>query len=543
MSPVSRTPSRALQKPFHRIRCSASLLLLLLLLLTSAPRARAQQHALIPQPQALQYAEPTYNLSLNRFSLIQINPSYRDLLNPFVEQLQRDLPAAGVEQEAANIYLSIQPALGPEAYQIDTRPEEVSLRAGDAAGMFYGIQTLLQLLEGDQWTACTLRDAPRFAWRGMHLDVSRHFFTVAEIKRYIDLLALYKMNTFHWHLTDDQGWRIESKKYPLLTEVGAFRSETLIGRPSANMQYDGQRYGGFYTQAEVRELVAYAAARHITIVPEIEMPGHSLAALAAYPQYACTPGPFAVARSWGVFDDVYCAGKDATFDFLTDVLDEVMDLFPGSYLHIGGDECPKTRWSACAACQARMQAEGLADEHALQSYFIQRIERHVNARGRKIIGWDEILEGGLAPNAAVMSWRGTDGGIAAAQAGHYAVMSPGNPCYFDHYQAKPVENEPLAICCYNPLEAVYAYEPVPTALSEAEAAFILGAQGNVWTEYMPSFEQVTYMALPRMAALAEVLWTPPGQKDYPHFLQRLRRHSRELDALGYRYAPHFKKTD
>lgn len=526
----------------NRFSCLPSLLFSLLLLGLS-PTVAAQNPNLIPLPQQFSYAEPTYNLSLNRFSLIQINPNYRDLLNPFVEQLQRDLPVASGEQQTANIYLSIQPDLGPEAYQIDTRREEVSLHAGDAAGLFYGIQTLLQLLEGDRWQACSLRDAPRFAWRGMHLDVSRHFFSLPELKRYIDLLAMYKMNTFHWHLTDDQGWRIEIKKYPRLTEVGAFRSETLIGRPSAEMQYDGRPYGGFYTQAEVRELVAYAAARHITIVPEIEMPGHSLAALAAYPQFACTPGPFAVARSWGVFEDVYCAGKDATFDFLTDVLDEVMDLFPGPYLHIGGDECPKTRWNACAACGARMQAEGLADAHELQSYFIQRMERHVNARGRKIIGWDEILEGGLAPNAAVMSWRGTDGGIAAAQAGHYAVMSPGNPCYFDHYQAQPTADEPLAICCYNPLEAVYAYEPVPAALSATEATFILGAQGNVWTEYMPDFDQVTYMALPRMAALAEVLWTQPARRSYPDFLHRLRLHSRELDARGYRYAPHFKKTD
>lgn len=542
MTSAFRSRHRLISIPFKRIQSLGSLLLLLVLLAT-APGADAQGPQLIPLPQQFSFAEPAYSLTLNRFSLIQINPKQRDLLEPLVVQLQRDLPQAGDDQQAANIYLSLRPELGAEAYQIDTRVGEVSVLGGDAAGLFYGVQTLLQLLEDDRWQACSLRDAPRFAWRGMHLDVSRHFFSLPELKRYIDLLALYKMNTFHWHLTDDQGWRIEIKKYPLLTEVGAFRSETLIGRPSAEMQYDGRPYGGFYTQAEVRELVAYAAARHITIVPEIEMPGHSLAALAAYPQFACTPGPFAVARSWGVFEDVYCAGKDATFDFLTDVLDEVMDLFPGPYLHIGGDECPKTRWTACAACQARMQAEGLVDEHALQSYFIQRVERHVNARGRKIIGWDEILEGGLAPNAAVMSWRGTDGGIAAAQAGHYAVMSPGNPCYFDHYQAQPTADEPLAICCYNPLEAVYAYEPVPAALSATEAAFILGAQGNVWTEYMPTFEQVTYMALPRMAALAEVLWTPPGQKDYDDFLLRLRQYSKQLDALGYRYAPHFKKTD
>jgi hexosaminidase len=346
---------------------------------------------------------------------------------------------------------------------------------------------------------------------------------------------MYKMNVFHWHLTDDQGWRIEIEKYPLLTQVGGYRDETLIGRPSEKMKFDGQRHGGFYTQAQVREIVAYAAERHISVVPEIEMPGHSRAALAAYPQYACTDGPFKTATSWGVFEDVYCAGKDETFNFLTDVLDEVMALFPSQFVHIGGDECPKTRWKACAACQKRLQTEGLKDEHELQSYFIKRIEKHVNSRGKTIIGWDEILEGGLAPNAAVMSWRGTEGGIAAAKAGHYVVMSPGKPCYFDHYQVQETQNEPLAIGGFNPLEAVYAYEPIPAGITPEQAGYILGAQGNVWTEYMPTFDQVTYMALPRMAALAEVLWTNPANKDFEDFKKRLAVQNAYLDARGYNY--------
>lgn len=425
------------------------------------------------------------------------------------------------------------------AYSLRIEAKQLTMEAATPSGFFYAQRTLEQLLShyGGKIPAMTINDAPRFAWRGMHLDVSRHFFSVDEIKRYLDLLALYKMNVFHWHLTDDQGWRIEIKKYPQLTSIGGYRTQTVVGSAGSG-QYDGQRYGGFYTEAQIKEVVAYAAERHITVVPEIEMPGHSLAALSAYPQFACTAGPFAAATDWGVFEDVYCAGKDETFGFLTDILDEVMALFPGQYIHIGGDESPKTRWNACAACQKRMQTEGLKDAHELQSYFIQRIEKHVNAKGRKIIGWDEILEGGLAPNAAVMSWQGTEGGIAAAKAQHFAVMSPGSPCYFDHYQTKDIASEPRAICCYNPLEAVYAYEPVPAGLSEAESQYILGAQGNVWTEYMPNFNQVTYMALPRMAALAEVLWSPAASRNLPDFQRRLRLHLPELDKLGYKYAPH-----
>jgi hexosaminidase len=419
----------------------------------------------------------------------------------------------------------------------------LELAGGSSAGVFYGIQTLKQTVPSDPAEAYVLPsleivDRPAFPYRGMHLDVSRHFFDVAFIKKHLDAMAQAKMNTFHWHLTDDQGWRIEIKHYPRLTDVGAWRSGSQQG-PYSLQNFDTLRYGGFYTQDQIREVVAYAAERHITVVPEIEMPGHALAALAAYPQFSCNQKPLEVARGWGVFDDVFCAGNDETFVFLENVLREVFALFPSPYVHIGGDECPKTRWKSCARCQARMQAEGLKDEHELQSYFIQRMERFANANGRKIIGWDEILEGGLAPNATVMSWRGESGGKAAAQSGHDAIMTPGKPCYFDHYQAKP-DGEPHAIGGFNPVQAVYLYPVVPAGLSPEEATHILGSQGNVWTEYMLTPDHVEYMMHPRMEALAEVLWTGPRKEsDVADFRRRLRTYVQHLEQSGYRVAPHF----
>jgi hexosaminidase len=363
----------------------------------------------------------------------------------------------------------------------------------------------------------------------MHLDACRHFWSVEFTKKYIDLLARYKMNSFHWHLTEDQGWRIEIKKHPKLTAVGAWRKGSQVG-PYARLQYDNMPYGGFYTQEQIREVVAYAKARHINVVPEIEMPGHAMAALASYPQLGCTGGPYEVQKGWGVFDDVFCAGNDSVFALLEDVLTEVMALFPSEYIHIGGDECPKERWKTCAKCQARMKAEGLKDEHELQSYFIQRIERFVNSKGRKVIAWDEILEGGLAPNAAVMSWRGTEGGIAAARSGHYAVMSPGSHCYFDHYQGDPA-NEPLAFGGYTTVQKVYSYEPIPAELKPEEHKYILGAQGNVWTEYILTPEHVEYMAVPRMLALAEVLWTTKEKRNEADFIRRLEADFPRLEAM------------
>jgi hexosaminidase len=429
----------------------------------------------------------------------------------------------------------------PEGYEIECTRNYIKITASGRPGLFYGMISVLQMMQPNMEDptsfmvpACKIKDEPRFKWRGMHLDVCRHFYGKEFIKKYIDLLALHKLNTFHWHLTEDQGWRIEIKKYPRLTEIGAWRNGSMVG-PYSDHTIDTVRYGGFYTQDDVREIVKYAASRHITVVPEIEMPGHALAALAAYPELSCTGGPFEVAKEWGVFEDVYCAGNENTFAFIEDVLTEVCGLFPGKYIHIGGDECPKERWKQCAKCQKRMKDEGLKDEHELQSYFIRRIEKFLNSKGKQIIGWDEILEGGLAPNAAVMSWRGEEGGIEAANQQHNVVMSPGSHCYFDHYQGDP-SLEPLAIGGFTPIEKVYAYDPVPAGLNDSLAKYILGAQANVWTEYILTKAQVEYMALPRMCALAEVLWTPKEKKDPASFQDRLIQHFGFLDKWGINYS-------
>ncbi len=432
----------------------------------------------------------------------------------------------------------------PEAYQLMITPNKITIQ-GDTDGVFYGFQSLIQLINAQttkelELPCVSISDAPAYKWRGMHLDVCRHFYPVSFVKKYIDLLALYKLNTFHWHLTDDQGWRIEIKKYPKLTQVGAWRKGSMIGKYDDH-KYDTITYGGFYTQEEIKEVVAYAQQRHITVVPEIEMPGHAVAAIAAYPYLSCTGKQIEVEKTWGVFDDVFCP-KDSTFNFLEGVLTEVMSLFPGKYIHIGGDECPKNNWKKCAHCQALIKKENLKDEQGLQSYFIRRIEKFVNAKGRQIIGWDEILEGGLAPNASVMSWRGTEGGIAAAQQKHFVVMSPGKPCYFDHYQSKDKINEPLAIGGYNPLDSVYAYDPTPKVLNTQEKKYILGAQANVWTEYILTQKQIEYMAVPRMCALSEVLWTNSTKKNYPDFIKRLTVNSKLLDRMRVNYARHFLKT-
>jgi hexosaminidase len=380
-----------------------------------------------------------------------------------------------------------------------------------------------------------IRDAPRFAWRGMHLDVGRHFFPVEFVKKYIDLLALHRMNTFHWHLTEDQGWRIEIQRYPRLAEVGGCRAETMVEKNWDPFVGDGTRHCGYYTQEEVREVVAYAAERHVTVVPEIEMPGHSRAALAAYPELACTEGTFEVATRWGVFEDIYCPSEE-TFTFLENVLTEVMDLFPSRYIHIGGDEAPKPRWSRSPVAQEIIRREGLADVHELQSWFIRRIQTFLASHGRRLVGWDEILEGGLAPDATVMSWRGMGGGIEAAEQGRDVVMTPSSHVYFDYYQG-PEDEEPLAIGGFTPLDTVYAFEPVPEELDPRHAHHVLGAQANVWTEYMKTPDHVEYMALPRMAALAEVVWSPREARDAESFLARLEAHLARLDALDVRYRP------
>ncbi|MDB5196417.1 MAG: beta-N-acetylhexosaminidase [Flaviaesturariibacter sp.] len=428
-----------------------------------------------------------------------------------------------------------------DAYGFTVSAQGILIEGDTYAGTFYGLQTLLQLLPPEakgkilSIPFVTITDYARFAYRGMHLDVSRHFFPVSFVKKYIDYLALHKMNTFHWHLTDDQGWRIEIKKHPELTKTGAWRDGTIIGRYPGTGN-DNTRYGGFYTQTEVKEVVQYAMQRHINVIPEIEMPGHASAAIATYPFLSCFPGEETVIpthpslgsqqkrgkkvqETWGVFEDVFCAGKDSTFAFLQDVLDEVVPLFPSPFIHIGGDESPKANWKRCPQCQARMRANGLKDEHELQSYFIQRMERYLKGKGKTIIGWDEILEGGLAPNAVVMSWQGEAGGVAAAKQSHTVIMTPQKPVYFDFSQTR--NEDSLVIGGYNSLEAVYAYEPVPAALDSGVAHYILGAQANLWTEYIPNERKVEYMILPRMSALSEVLWSAKASRDWSDFEKRL----------------------
>jgi len=445
-------------------------------------------------------------------------------------------------------------------YKLDVDKSGISI-AGDESGVFYGVQTLIQLLPIQipnskiQIPFVSITDYPRFAYRGLHLDVSRHFFPVSFIKKYIDYIALHKMNYFHWHLTEDQGWRIEIKKYPKLTQVGAWRNGTIIGRYPGTGN-DNIRYGGFYTQAEIKEVVQYAKDRFIEVIPEIEMPGHSSAAIAAYPLLSCFPGkptPIPanmisqnsveeqkkgkiklVQETWGIFDDVYCAGNDSTFMFLQNVIDEVIALFPSKFFHIGGDECPKTHWKKCPRCQQRMKDNNLKDEHELQSYFVQRIEKYLNSKERSLIGWDEILEGGLAPNAVVMSWRGEKGGIEAGKQGHYVIMTPGNPVYFDHTQT---ENEDSVVFGgYNPIDKVYAYEPIPKELKNDEAKYVLGAQANVWTEYMMNPKKVEYMLFPRLSALSEVLWSPKEKKNWSDFEKRLIIQFKRYDLWNANYS-------
>ncbi|WP_040540763.1 beta-N-acetylhexosaminidase [Pedobacter arcticus] len=447
------------------------------------------------------------------------------------------------------IELLLDPSIeATEGYELYVDSKKITIKGKTSTGIFYGLQTLAQLLPVKSKDANTnlkqvsvpaveIIDSPRYAYRGMHLDVGRHFFPIDFIKKYIDLIAMHRMNTFHWHLTEDQGWRIEIKKYPRLTEIGSKRKETMLAKNFDPYKGDGIPVEGFYTQEQVKDIVAYATTKHVTIIPEIELPGHSLAALAAYPELGNGTGPYEVGTKWGVFDQIY-APKEETFKFLEDVLTEVIALFPGKYIHIGGDEAPKTEWKKSELAQSIIQKEGLKDEHGLQSYFIQRIEKFLNSKGREIIGWDEILEGGLAPNATVMSWRGIQGGIEAAKQHHTVIMTPGEYCYFDHYQSKDVDKEPLAIGGFTSVEKVYSYEPTPAELSPEQSKFILGAQGNVWTEYMKTSDYVEYMVLPRMSALSEVLWSPKENRNWDDFKNRLQVLTKRFDSAGLKYAKH-----
>nr|MDQ6926144.1 beta-N-acetylhexosaminidase [Candidatus Eremiobacteraeota bacterium] len=443
--------------------------------------------------------------------------------------------------------------LGREGYALDVRPSGVVARAPEPAGLFYAVQSMRQLLPpaiereatvpGIRWTmaAVSIEDMPRFTWRGAHLDVGRLFMPKAFVERYIDLIARYKLNTFHWHLTDDQGWRLEIRKYPRLTQVGAWRSQTLIGRQrgqrdTTQWRFDGEPHGGFYTQEDAREIVAYARARFVTVVPEIEMPGHAMAAIAAYPELGVTGAPVSVATRWGVFSDIFNA-RPHTVQFLQDVLTEVLDIFPSPYVHVGGDEADKTKWKASPEIQARIRELGLRNEDELQSWFIRQMDTFLSARGRRMVGWDEILEGGLAPNAVVMSWRGTSGGIQAARAGHDVVMTPGSHTYLDKFQSRDTVGEPIAIGGYLPIDSVYAYEPVPAELAPRDARHVLGTQAQLWTEYMRDARAVEYMAFPRLSALAEVAWTPRDRRDFPDFERRLAIDVERLRARDVNFRP------
>ena len=439
-----------------------------------------------------------------------------------------------------------------EAYQIIINEYVINITSSNTSGIFYGIQTLRKSLpvgtdsKKIAFPAAEINDWPRFAYRGMHLDVSRHFFPIDSVKVYIDAMALHNLNRFHFHLTDDQGWRIEIKKYPKLTEIGAWRSGTLIGY---SMAYDSIRHGGFYTQEELRDLVKYAEDRHITIIPEIDLPGHMLAALASYPELGCTGGPYEVWKRWGVSEDVICAGNEDAMQFLEDVLLEVMDIFPSEYIHIGGDEVPRDRWKECPKCQAKIKELGIKgdDSHSaedyLQSYVMSRMEQFVESHGRHIIGWDEMLEGELAPNATVMSWRGSSGGYKAAKMHHNVIMTPNDYLYFDYYQTLDTDKEPFSIGGYNPVKKVYSLEPIPDGLTPDEEQYILGPQANIWTEYTSEFNVLLYRMLPRIGALAEVQWCNPEQKDYDDWVKREYRLTKLYDLYHWRYATHIFDID
>ncbi len=506
--------------------------------------------AIIPLPVYIEYSEGSFEVKDN-IHLIYDSHVSGDLAN-FLKKYLRDHgdikvsvgknPNDKIIGKSILLDLDESADLLPEEYLLEITPDSIFIAGSSPAGLFYGIQSLRQLFlqspEKRLIIPCMrIQDYPRFSWRGMHLDVSRHFMPVEFIKEYIDYLAFLKMNVFHWHLVDDQGWRIEIKQYPKLTEIGAYRSETLAGHYSDEpRQFDGVTYGGYYTQEDIRDIVAYAEERFITIVPEIEIPGHSQAAIASYPELGCTNDSVSVRTFWGISPYIYNV-EENTFQFLQNVLDEIVELFPSHYIHIGGDEALKDQWKASESVQSKMRKMGIADESELQGYFIGRIEKHLQKKGRSIIGWDEILEGGVASTAAVMSWRGTEGGIEAAKKGHFVVMTPTDHCYFDYYQSEN-SNEPLAIGGYLPLDSVYSYEPIPEELSTEEQQFILGVQGNVWTEYMKTPEKVQYMVFPRIFAMSEIQWTPPEQKEYIDFIDRIRLLEVYLVDNNINYAKH-----
>jgi hexosaminidase len=517
--------------------------LFFILLVVAGLQSFCQQVNIIPQPVSVKLNRGTFTITNKTVFIIDDAEAEKsaDFFNAYLENIYGFRLAKGNAQQGNYIKLVTKKNIekpSSDVYNLVVTPSGVTISGDTYSGIFYGTQTLIQLLPVTKNVslkipAVTIADSPRFNYRGMMLDVGRHFFPVPVVKKYIDYIALHKMNYFHWHLTEDQGWRIEIKKYPLLTEVGSTRQSTIIGHFPGTGN-DNIKHSGFYTQDEIRDVVKYAADRFITVVPEIEMPGHAEAALTSYPWLGCPgTGPYKVEETWGVFNNVFCAGKDSTFQFLQDVMDEVLQLFPGPYIHVGGDECPKNNWKLCPLCQARIKAEGLKDEHGLQSYFIQRMEKYINSKGRKMIGWDEILEGGLAPNATVMSWRGEQGGIDAAKQNHDVIMTPGGWVYFDHAQVQ--KDDSLTIGGYLPVEKVYGYEPIPKELNAEQAKHILGAQANLWTEYIPYPSKIEYMIFPRMSALSEVLWSPKNQRNWKLFEPRLKQQFKRYDLWKSSY--------
>lgn len=510
---------------------------------------------IVPKPVSEQLLDGTFDLNRHTKIRLLANDSMLmrsvDFFNGVVEpSLGKSLKAvqASVKQDKA-INVWIEDSLEAEGYRLTIRPESIDIAGGSPAGVFYAFQTLRQLLPTEalqgkracviELPAIEITDQPHFAYRGAMLDACRHFFTVDEVKEYLDLLAMHKINQFHWHLTDDQGWRIEIKKYPELTRIGSIREKDLLSHVyfDPERKYDERPYGGYYTQDQIRDIVQYAADRFITVIPEIEMPGHATAALAAYPYLGCIGKDYKVATLYGIQPDAFCAGKDSTFFFLEDVLTEVMDLFPSEYIHIGGDECQKDRWEECPYCQKRIRDEHLKNETELQSYFVHRIDKFLSSKGRRVLGWDEILEGGdLSKNAAVMSWRGTTGGIEAAKHGNHVVMSPYTFCYLDYYQTPDTVGEPMAFGNVLTIDSVYKLDPY-AGLNAEEQQYILGVQANLWTEYIWGLDHLEYMTLPRLAAIAEVGWSY-GEKDYPDFSNRMHALVRLYDAAGYKYGKH-----
>ena len=516
--------------------------------------------SIVPYPNEIQAGEGEFNAKGAAVTYdASLDEATVNVIMSFAEKLSTASGAesAVAEGEADNGFVFVYNAEVPsEAYTLAITPEAVRVEASGLRGFNYAVQTIKQLLPKEvfgkvpapkaAWTmpVAVINDAPRFSYRGLHLDEGRHFFGVEAVKRYLDIMEVHKLNKFHWHLTEDQGWRIEIKKYPRLTEVGAVRKGTCIKKDFSSL--DGVPYGEgmWYTQDQIREIVAYAAAKGIDVIPEIDLPGHMLGALAAYPELGCTGGPYEVWTRWGVSEDVLCAGNEKVYEFLEDVLTEICELFPYEYIHVGGDECPKVRWESCPKCQAKIKALGLKDkdgqkaEHYLQSYVITRIEKFLNGKGRKIIGWDEILEGGIAPNATIMSWRGEAGGLEAVRQGHDAIMTPNTYYYLDYYQAEDIVNEPFGIGGYLPVEKCYSYEPYPSDMTDEQKSHIIGVQANLWTEYIAEEDHLFYMLLPRLAALSEVQWCDADRKDWDRFSKAATAFCEIYRTMGYNYATH-----